>query len=354
MSTLIDKIMKNSTIKSTELIEKSTVFQNLKPITTKIPMINVACSGSLDGGLHLGIHTIAGESKHFKSSFALVLASAFQQQYKDGIILFYDSEFGSPLEYFKSANIDLSRVVHTSIMNIEELKFDIMNQLDGFEKEDNVFILIDSIGNLASIKEVEDAMSEKSVSDMTRAKQLKSLWRMVTPHLNTKNIPLVNINHIYKEMALYPKSIVSGGSGGIYSSNSIWIVTRSQEKEKSTDKEISGYKFTINIEKSRYIKEKSKIPIVVNFKGGILKWSGFLEVALEGGYAHKPKQGYYEILDPSTGEILCDKPYKERDIINNSEIWTTLLEKTDFAEYVKEKYTLPKTNLIDEKYEETE
>jgi hypothetical protein len=71
--------------------------------------------------------------------------------------------------------------------------------------------MIDSIGNLASKKEVEDAENEKSVADMSRAKSLKSLFRIITPHLTTKNIPCLAVNHIYQEMGLYPKAIVSGG-----------------------------------------------------------------------------------------------------------------------------------------------
>jgi intein/homing endonuclease len=72
-------------------------------------------------------------------------------------------------------------------------------------------IVIDSIGNLASKKEVEDALEQKAVADMSRAKQLKSLFRMITPHLSLKDIPMVVINHTYKEIGLYPKDIVGGG-----------------------------------------------------------------------------------------------------------------------------------------------
>ena len=90
--------------------------------------------------------------------------------------------------------------------------------------------MIDSIGNLASKKEVEDAENEKSVADMTRAKSLKSLFRIVTPHLTTKNIPCLAINHIYMTQEMYSKPIVSGGTGIYYSANQIFIISKSQEK----------------------------------------------------------------------------------------------------------------------------
>jgi RecA/RadA recombinase len=141
------------------------------------------------------------------------MASAFLNKKKDGVILFYDSEFGSPDSYFKNFGIDTSRVLHLPIKNVEELKFDIVTQLEAMDKSDDVLILIDSIGNLASKKEVDDALKENSAADMSRAKQLKSLFRMVTPYLTMKNIPMIVINHTYQEIGLFPKQIVGGGTG---------------------------------------------------------------------------------------------------------------------------------------------
>lgn len=208
---LADKLRKNSKIKLTSVLEDSVLFNKKDCFSTKFPSINIALSGSLDGGMQPGFLQIAGPSKHFKSSIALEIASAYLQKYKDAIILFYDSEFGSTKAYFQKAGIDISRVVHTPITNIEELKFDIMAQLEQITRGEKVFILIDSIGNLASKKEVEDALKENSAADMSRAKQLKSLFRMITPHLVLKDIPMVGINHTYKEIGMFPKDVVGGG-----------------------------------------------------------------------------------------------------------------------------------------------
>ena len=152
--------------------------------------------------------------------------------------------------------MELTPVVSsTPITNVEELKFDIIAQMEGLDRKDNVIFIIDSVGNLASKKELEDAMNEKSVADMSRAKALKGLFRMTTPYLNMKNIPLIAINHTYKEIGLFPKDVVSGGTGIYYSADNIWILGRRQNK---TGTEVTGYDFIINVEKSRYVKEKSK------------------------------------------------------------------------------------------------
>jgi RecA/RadA recombinase len=334
---LIEKLMKNSTSKMTAPIMDSKVYGKKDMATTPVPMVNVALSGRVDGGLTPGLLMLAGPSKHFKSAFALMMAAAYQKKYDDAVILFYDSEFGTPQSYFESFGIDMARVVHTPIVNVEELKFDIMKQLDGIDKNDRVVILIDSIGNLASKKEVDDAMDGKSVADMSRAKQMKSLFRMITPHLNLKDIPLVAVNHTYKEIGLFPKDIVSGGTGAYYSADAIWIIGRQQEKVGT---EIEGYHFVINIEKSRHVREKSKIPITVTFNGGISKWSGLLDVAEKLGYITKPKVGWYEAVDPETGVVLSDKLMRAKEVNSNGDFWKMMFTETNLAEAIKTRYTV--------------
>jgi len=208
---LLDKLKKNSTIKETEILSKSKFFSKKDMIQTSVPMMNVALSGSLEGGLTPGLTVFAGPSKHFKTAFSLLCAKAYLDKYEDAIVLFYDSEFGSPQSYFDNFGIDPARVLHTPITDIEQLKFDSMQQINNIERGDHVMIVVDSVGNLASKKEVEDALEGKSVADMTRAKQMKSLFRMVTPHLTIKDIPMIVVNHTYAEIGLFPKQIVSGG-----------------------------------------------------------------------------------------------------------------------------------------------
>lgn len=208
---LINRLKSNSRIEDVSILSESKFFSEKDMIQTSVPMLNVALSGSIDGGLTSGLTVLAGPSKHFKTSFALLMASAYLNKYDDAALLFYDSEFGSPQSYFQSFGIDTSRVLHTPIMNIEQLKFDLINQLEQLQRNDKVIIVIDSLGNVASKKEVEDAMNEKSVADMTRAKALKGLFRMVTPYLTMKNIPLLAVNHTYMEQGMFPKAVVSGG-----------------------------------------------------------------------------------------------------------------------------------------------
>ena len=331
----MDKLKKNSKLSHTSVLSESKFFNEKDMVPTHVPMMNVALSGSIDGGLAPGLTILAGPSKHFKTSFALIMASAYLKQYPESVILFYDSEFGSPQSYFEQYDIDPARVLHTPITNVEELKFDLVNQLEGLSRDDRVCIVVDSIGNLASKKELEDAINEKSVADMSRAKSLKGLFRMCTPYLAMKNIPMIAVNHTYKEIGLFPKDIVGGGTGLYYSADNIWIIGRQQEKKGT---EIEGYHFIINVEKSRYVKEKSKIPITVTWDGGLLSHSGLLNVAIAGGYIRSPSTGWYSIVDRDSGELLPSK-VRAKDTLH-PEFWVQILEGTDFKEFVRQKYSI--------------
>jgi RecA/RadA recombinase len=338
---ILDKIKKNTTIKDSAVLNVSKFFTKKDMIPTSIPIINVALSGRLDGGLTPGLTMWAGPSKHFKTAFSLLMAKSYLDKYPDAALLFYDSEFGTPQSYFDSFGIDTNRVLHTPITDVEQLKFDIMQQLQNVDRGDRLMIVIDSIGNLASKKEVEDALDGKSVADMSRAKQMKSLFRMVTPHLSLKDIPMVVVNHTYKEIGLYPKDIVGGGTGSYYSADNIFILGRQQEKEGT---EVIGYNFIINVEKSRYVKEKSKIPVSVSFDGGISKWSGLLDIALESGHVVKPSNGWYSQVNQETGEV-DDKKYRLKDT-ETKEFWMPLLTQKSFYDYIKNKYSMGQSDMV--------
>ena len=339
---IMDKLKKNSKIKETATLATSKFFTEKDMVPTDVPMVNVALSGSVDGGISPGLTVLAGPSKHFKTSFALLMAGAYLNAKPDAVMLFYDSEFGSPQSYFTQFGIDTNRVLHTPIANVEELKFDMISQLENLDRSDDVIIVIDSIGNLASKKELEDALAEKGVADMSRAKALKGLFRMSTPYLAMKNIPMLAINHTYKEIGLFPKDIVSGGTGIYYSADNIWIIGRRQEKQGT---EIVGYDFVINVEKSRYVKEKSKIPIGVSWEGGVQKYSGLLDVALAGGYVVKPSNGWYQKVDTTTGEVIGNK-VRTKDTLN-AEFWEPVFETTNFAEFLKKTYMIGYSSEID-------
>ena len=210
MSKLLQKILKAGSAGAT-ILSESDMFKEQDLVQTSLPIINIAYSGKVDGGFGTGLTILAGESKTFKTALALYCLKAYLDKYKDGVGVLYDSEGGCNPQYVKSFGIDPNRVVHVPVEHVEQLKFDFVKKLEEIEKGDKVFFLVDSIGQIASKKETDDASDEKSVADMSRAKAIRSLLRLVTVQLNKKLLPCFMINHVYSEIGMFPKTIIPGG-----------------------------------------------------------------------------------------------------------------------------------------------
>lgn len=335
MNPLIERLKKTSAVGVTSgLMSESSMFDVKDAVQTDIPALNIALGASLQGGIVPGLTFIAGPSRTFKTNMSLKLVEGYLNKYPESVCIFYNSEFGVTKEYLKDCGVDPERVWQVEIKDIEELTFDCMKKLQEFKKGDKVIFLIDSIGNLASKKEVDDALDEKSVADMTRAKKLKGLFRMITPHLATKDLSMIAINHTYSTMELYAKQIMGGGTGPMYSANLVWFISRAQDKD---GKELEGYTFTINIEKSRFHKEKSKIPLTVTFEDGIQKYSGLFDLALEAGFI-KQSGAWYEIKNLKDYTEFETKKYRKDDI--DGTFFDGLLLNKEFNTYIEKTYQL--------------
>jgi hypothetical protein len=100
------------------------------------------------------------------------------------------------------------------------------------------------------------------------------------------------------------------------------------------------------VEKSRYVKEKSKIPITVSFNGGISRWSGLLDIAIESGHIIKPSNGWFSKVKQDTGEIE-DKKYREKET-DTAEFWESILNDSQFSDFVTKKYGIAYGNIMGE------
>lgn len=330
MSDLMAKLKKSNTIKGSSVLSQSKFFTD-EFYSSGIPVLDIALSARVKGGgFSRGSILIAGDSKTFKTLFMLILAKNYLEAVPDSIFIFYDCEFGTNTGTMESVGIDPERVMHKPIHNIEQLKHDVTQTLDDLDEKDNVIIGIDSLGQIASAKEIEDAIDGKSVADMTRAKALNSFWRIVNPYLNTKKIPMIAIGRSYDSQDRYPKPVISGGKGMEFTPNNIWIIGKQQEKD---GKDYVGNNFIVNVHKSRLVKEKSKFPIKVTFEDGLFKYSGLLEIARTTGHIETGKLGWYNVKG-------SDKKLRKADFEDDPSFWEPILEDPDFQEQVKNMYEL--------------
>lgn len=324
---ILKRFKKTSSIEEAAIFSNSELYTVKESVPTPIPIINLALSGKFfGGGITKGLTVVAGQSRSFKTNLGLVCLKAYLDANEDAVGMLYDSEFSFTPEYLGSFGIDTDRVFITPIVDIDKLKNDIINQVDSVESGEKVFILIDSIGNLASLKEVSDAQDGKSTQDMSRAKMLKSLFRMITPRVNLKNVPLFVINHVYETQEMFSKTIISGGSGVLLSANTALIMSR----RKNQNKDEAGFEFVIKAEKSRFIKEGLKFPLTIPDGSQIKRFSGLFDLALETGFVVKEGMMY---LVPEVPEF---KKAWRKDIEDSDEFWNMVFKQTTFVKTVEE------------------
>lgn len=158
-----------------------------------------------------------------------------------------------------------------------------------------------------------------------RIKSIKSIGKRPVYDLTVKG------NNQY----VIENGVLSHNTGVMYSANTVFIITKAQEKV-GTD--IVGYNFTINIEKSRFVREKAKMTFQVLWDSGINKYSGLLDIALESGNVIKPSQGWYSRVNKETGEVE-DKKYRLKDTYT-SEFWDDIINSRSFKDYIKKHYQI--------------
>lgn len=289
-------------------------------------ILNALVSGSIFGGIPSNkITAIAGESGTGKTFFCLSVVKNFLNIDPDAGVIYFETESAISKSMIENRGIDSKRMVIFPVDTIEEFRTQSVRIIDKYmeqPKEDRkpLMFVLDSLGMLATNKEVEDASNDKNVRDMTKAQLVKSVFRILTLKLGKANIPMLVTNHTYDVVGSYvPTKEMGGGSGLKYSASTIIYLGKKKEKD-GTD--LVGNIIKCEAKKSRLTKEGSKIEARLYFdERGLEKHYGLLELGEEAGL-WKNTAGRYEI----DGKKLYAK-----DVLKNPEKYFTpeILEKLD-------------------------
>ena len=251
-------------------------------------ILNAQLSGSIYGGIpNNRVTAIAGEQATGKTFYAIGIASTFLNDHPDGAVFYFDSEAATP-DLFRDRGLDPARVWHFPIDTIEEFRTQMIRILDNLLKTPEkdrkpLLVILDSLGMLASQKELQDAMDDKQVRDMTKSQTIKSVFRIITSKLGKLKIPMIVTNHTYKTMNPYgDPTDMGGGSGLKYAASTIMTLTKSKEKDSS--KEIIGNIIKVKTYKSRLTKENTQIATRLFFDSrGLDEYYGLLELGEKHG-----------------------------------------------------------------------
>jgi RecA/RadA recombinase len=264
-SPLIDRLRSRSAKGVEQLLMSETDFASPEHITKcRQHLFDVLFGGHLKhqrGGLTPGLHVFAGAPASYKTQAVLHAVKSYLHARPNGVCVFYDNEYGGAASW-EALDIPLDRVLHVPVMTAEELKFDMMQKFDELDRGDEVMMMIDSIGMMGSKKEAQDALDQNSKTDMTRAKEIRSVLRLATPRFNYNYIPCLAINHTAMSIGGYvSQEVMGGGTAMTYAPNSIFFTSKTKletDSDEATDRNVAGWWIKLRTIKSRLLKEKTE------------------------------------------------------------------------------------------------
>lgn len=296
--------------------------------------LNAIISGSLYGGVPMGRLTgfIGPESCGKTLMCNKIMANA---QKKGMHVAYFDTEGALDEATATRLGCDASKIKHAPTEITEECRNQIVKLLENIvemKMQGKVLLVIDSVGNLITAQEKNKIDEGAVTKDMgNRAQSLKSMMRAITHAAKKAKCPVIFTNHIYEDPSqLHPSAIKkqAGGSGPLYMASV--IVQMAKKTERSEDsknkdsndsttllsKGINGLTMRALTTKNRFVTPFLEIEMYLNFRTGLNKYSGLLEMAE--GYGVIEKRGHQYALN---GESLGF--YK--DWKNDETVWNAIL-----------------------------
>jgi len=296
----LDTVIKDSKNEYASFVSDGVAAGDIESfVDTGSYVINALVSGSIFGGFPSNkITALAGESGTGKTFFCLSVVKHFLDTDPDAGVIYFETESAISKQMIESRDIDSSRMVIFPVDTIEEFRTQAIRIIDKYleDKKENrkpLMFVLDSLGMLATNKEVQDATDEKNVRDMTKAQLIKSCFRILTLKLGKANIPMLVTNHTYDVIGSYvPTKEMGGGSGLKYSASTIVYLGKKKEKD-GTD--LIGNIIKCEAKKSRLTREGSKVETRLYFDArGLERHYGLLEIGERAGL-WKNTAGRYEI-----------------------------------------------------------
>lgn len=167
--------------------------------------LNALISGSIYGGIpDSKVTAFAGVSGVGKSYFSLNVVREFLKTYRDGFVYYFESESAISKDMFASRGIDIKRTAILPVSTIQEFRTQALKILNRYlemgEDRPRILLVLDSLGNLSSEKELQDISDGKDTRDMTKAQLIRAAFRVLTLKLGKAKVPLIVTAHTYAEI----------------------------------------------------------------------------------------------------------------------------------------------------------
>ena len=239
---------------------------------------NACLSGSIFGGIPNNRSTaLSGDPGTGKTFLMLNIAREAQKQ---GVyVIWYDSENAIEKSQLLQFGIDPSKFRYEPVGDLNSFRTSITQTLDLLiEKRESgmdvpkILFVLDSIGNLSTVKENQDAVQGSDKADMTRPKTIRSIFRIICSKMGIIGATFVFSNHIYQTLDLFSQTKQSGGQGLVYGASIILNLSKAKLKE-GTDNTQTGIIVTAQPEKNRFCKP-TPVKFYISYVNGMNPYVG--------------------------------------------------------------------------------
>lgn len=287
-----------------------------------------------------------------KTTTAYLLAAAYQRKERERNpeaprgILFVDLECGADPTWAIKMGYDMNAtdVITVRLTGSDMAAEHIFDVIINMVKSGEIgLIILDSLNMLVPLQVFDESLEKKEMGGI--AKPLGDFVRRIKGLLIKYNCTLVGINQLRENIGGYGNPLTtSGGRGWKHGCDVRMMFKKSAffdddgNELKSTAESPAGYIMEAAVLKTKVCKWDRKLGrAYINYDRGVDIMQDTIEVATYFGLIDNSVQGTFKIVDPDTGEVMCDengdpikirgkrnvKPYFEQ----NTVLWRKLYDK---------------------------
>lgn len=265
----------NGFSENAEIIEDSYYSKIKDWIPTGNYILNACCSGDIFKGFGSGRVTVLASPSGCGKSY-LAVSACREAQKKGYQVIYLDSEGAIDSTFITRLGCDPSKFIIKQVSTISEVSNFIANLCKSLEdngiKDPKIILVLDSLGNLTSDKELNDTLNANNVRDMSKQQNIRAMFRVNATPIAKLGIPWIVISHTYDQVGSFipGQQSVSGGGGLSYNASLTLMLSAAKLEDKTNDKAAADKKgsFTKNgiLVTAKPIKSRFCIPQKVKFQ----------------------------------------------------------------------------------------
>ena len=258
--------------------------------------LNRILTGSLFKGLASRTLTLmVGPETSFKSSMMALCAAEAQKQGYTPIII--DTEGAWTSDFVERWGLDSKNIVYMYEPIVEKVLLLLGQLIDA--NDQNVCIIVDSIGGLESQKLIDDAVDGDVKADQGGlARKIKRMLKLILRITKGQDSIAMCSAHMYGSPGQYgPKEEIGGGKFVKLAPDTIIGLTKHKMIDK--DKNVIGNTIKATTLKNRLYPPFNEAIIDINYVDGINRIAGMVDLAITAGFISK---GGAWFTDTVTGE----------------------------------------------------